>query len=159
MLRGKGTYVRALARDLGAALGVGGHLTALRRTQVGTFGIDEAETLDEAEKGLVLLSLDRVVRRCFATLTVAEAQASYVSNGRRLTGVILPTPRRHYLPGPVTSWAFTTRKDRTRWLWRYLAEPGLLKVVAVSGTHCGTDRGKQACRAPAAPVSGLVWSA
>ncbi len=44
-----GTYVRALARDLGAALGVGGHLTALRRTRVGVFTVDQAQTLDEAE--------------------------------------------------------------------------------------------------------------
>ncbi len=35
-----GTYIRALARDVGAALGVGGHLTALRRTRVGRFGLD-----------------------------------------------------------------------------------------------------------------------
>ena len=43
-----GTYVRALARDLGAALGVGGHLTALRRTRVGAFTLDQAHTLDDA---------------------------------------------------------------------------------------------------------------
>src|SRR5215204_7018009 len=61
-----GTYVRALARDLGAALGVGGHLTSLRRARIGTFSIEEAQTLDEAKKGLVLLSLDRVVPRFFA---------------------------------------------------------------------------------------------
>ncbi|HYN30562.1 MAG TPA: tRNA pseudouridine(55) synthase TruB [Dermatophilaceae bacterium] len=42
-----GTYVRALARDLGAALGTGGHLSALRRTRVGGFGIGQAATLDE----------------------------------------------------------------------------------------------------------------
>ena len=41
-----GTYIRALARDVGAALGVGGHLTALRRTRVGRFGLDEARTLE-----------------------------------------------------------------------------------------------------------------
>ena len=44
-----GTYVRALARDLGAALGVGGHLTALRRTRVGSFTLDQAHTLPELE--------------------------------------------------------------------------------------------------------------
>ena len=42
-----GTYVRALARDLGAALGTGGHLTALRRTPVGPFTPDEAQDLGE----------------------------------------------------------------------------------------------------------------
>ena len=46
-----GTYVRALARDLGAALGVGGHLTALRRTRVGPYGLDAARTLEQLEAG------------------------------------------------------------------------------------------------------------
>jgi tRNA pseudouridine55 synthase len=44
-----GTYIRALARDLGAALGVGGHLTALRRTAVGPYHVDQAHTLEELE--------------------------------------------------------------------------------------------------------------
>ena len=44
-----GTYIRALARDLGAALGTGGHLTALRRTAVGPYGLDQARTLQELE--------------------------------------------------------------------------------------------------------------
>ena len=44
---GRGTYVRAIARDLGAALGVGGYLTALRRTAVGPFRADQAIALDE----------------------------------------------------------------------------------------------------------------
>ena len=85
-----GTYVRALARDLGAALGVGGHLTTLRRTRVGAFTLDEAQTLEEAERGLMITPLDRVVRECFATLTVTESHASQVRNGRRLAGVTLP---------------------------------------------------------------------
>jgi tRNA pseudouridine55 synthase len=85
-----GTYIRALARDLGAALGVGGHLAALRRTRVGTFTLNEAQTLEEAEAGLRIVPLDRVVRSSFATLTVTEAQAGYIRNGRRLAGVILP---------------------------------------------------------------------
>jgi tRNA pseudouridine55 synthase len=85
-----GTYVRALARDLGDTLGTGGHLTALRRTRVGVFTLDEAQTLDEAERGLKIVSLDRVVLEAFATLTVSETQAGQIRNGRRLAGVILP---------------------------------------------------------------------
>ena len=85
-----GTYIRALARDLGAALGVGGHLTSLRRTRVGAFTLDEAQTLEEAERGLRIMPLDRVVRSSFPTLTVNETQASQIRNGRRLAGVILP---------------------------------------------------------------------
>jgi tRNA pseudouridine55 synthase len=85
-----GTYVRALARDLGAALGVGSHLTTLRRTRVGAFTLDEAQTLEEAEGGLRIVALDRVVRSSFPTLTVNETLAGQIRNGRRLAGVILP---------------------------------------------------------------------
>jgi tRNA pseudouridine55 synthase len=85
-----GTYVRALARDLGAALGVGGHLTTLRRTRVGAFALDEAQTLEQADRGLRILPLDRVVRSSFPTLTVNETQAGQIRNGRRLADVILP---------------------------------------------------------------------
>ena len=85
-----GTYVRALARDLGAAFGVGGHLTALRRTRAGTFTLDQAQTLQEAERELRIVPLERVVRSGFATLTVNETQASYIRNGQRLADVILP---------------------------------------------------------------------
>ena len=61
-----GTYVRALARDLGAALGVGGHLTALRRTRVGPFTLDPARTLEQlaAAPGLSL-TLDEAVAAAF----------------------------------------------------------------------------------------------
>jgi tRNA pseudouridine55 synthase len=85
-----GTYIRALARDLGAAFGVGGHLSSLRRTRVGAFTLDEAQTLEAAEGALRIVPLDRVVRSSFPTLTVNEAQASQIRNGRRLAGVILP---------------------------------------------------------------------
>jgi len=85
-----GTYVRALARDLGAALGVGGHLTALRRTRVGTFSIEEASNLTEAVGGIEMMPLDRVVSRCLATLKISDVRASLVRNGRRLEGLSLP---------------------------------------------------------------------
>jgi tRNA pseudouridine55 synthase len=85
-----GTYIRALARDLGAALGVGGHLTTLRRTRVGAFTLLEAQTLEEAEHGLRIMPMDCVARTNFATLTVTETQALYIRNGRRLADVILP---------------------------------------------------------------------
>jgi tRNA pseudouridine55 synthase len=85
-----GTYVRALARDLGAALGVGGHLTRLRRTRVGTFTLEEAQTLEETEQQLRIVPMGSLARSSFATLTVTDAQASYIQNGRRLTDVILP---------------------------------------------------------------------
>jgi tRNA pseudouridine55 synthase len=85
-----GTYVRALARDLGSALGTGAHLTMLRRTRVGPVTLEHAQTLEEAERGLMIMSLEDVVRSSFATFTVNESQASYIRNGRRLAGITLP---------------------------------------------------------------------
>jgi tRNA pseudouridine55 synthase len=85
-----GTYVRALARDLGGALGVGGHLITLRRTRVGPFTLNEAQTLEEAERELTIVPLDSVVGSSFATMTVNDTQAGQIRNGRRLAGVSLP---------------------------------------------------------------------
>lgn len=85
-----GTYVRALARDLGAALGVGGHLTALRRTRVGGFGEDATHTLDAlaelAEGGvaLPLLTLAEVARRSLSVRELSEEEARALSFGARI---------------------------------------------------------------------------
>ncbi len=79
-----GTYVRAIARDVGAALGVGGHLTALRRTSVGPFTLEDAHTLDRLAEDLVVVPLADVARRCFPTRTLADADAASVAVGRRL---------------------------------------------------------------------------
>ncbi|MDK8449714.1 tRNA pseudouridine(55) synthase TruB [Corynebacterium mastitidis] len=80
-----GTYVRALARDLGAALGVGGHLTALRRTEVGPFGLNDALGLEDlAENPRLSLSLDEALRRCYPSLDVTEAEAAALAKGQWL---------------------------------------------------------------------------
>jgi tRNA pseudouridine55 synthase len=84
-----GTYVRALARDLGAALGVGGHLTALRRTAVGDFGLGEAQALDDADTGLKVIGLYAVARRCFPGVELSADQAAAVRVGRRLPDLVL----------------------------------------------------------------------
>jgi tRNA pseudouridine55 synthase len=80
-----GTYVRALARDLGAALAVGGHLTALRRTRVGPFGLDRARTLDEltadADVGEVGLPVLQVVRDALGVVEVSASDAARVRHG------------------------------------------------------------------------------
>jgi tRNA pseudouridine55 synthase len=78
-----GTYVRALARDLGAALDVGGHLIALRRTRVGPFGLEPARTLEQlaAAPGLSL-SLDEAVAAAFPRRDVAPALATDLAHGR-----------------------------------------------------------------------------
>jgi tRNA pseudouridine55 synthase len=86
-----GTYVRALARDLGAGLGVGGHLTALRRTRVGPFLLEHARTLPalEAEPGLSL-PLSEAVAVAFSRRDVDDTEAADLSHGRPLPGAGLP---------------------------------------------------------------------
>jgi len=89
-----GTYVRALARDLGAGLGVGGHLTVLRRTRVGPFGLDRAVGLDALAAGAepVPIGLDDAVAECFPRRDLTAEQAVDVSHGRRVDAVGLPAP-------------------------------------------------------------------
>jgi tRNA pseudouridine55 synthase len=79
-----GTYIRALARDLGAALGVGAHLTALRRTRVGGFTLDHARSLDQLETALDPLPLAAAVDRCFPRLDLTTEQAGRLGHGQRL---------------------------------------------------------------------------
>ncbi|HEY0815286.1 MAG TPA: tRNA pseudouridine(55) synthase TruB [Pseudonocardia sp.] len=80
-----GTYVRALARDLGAALGVGGHLTALRRTRVGPFTLPQARSLEQlaAEPGLSL-TLDEAVAVAFPRRDADVSEAADLAHGRPL---------------------------------------------------------------------------
>ncbi|WP_134670177.1 MULTISPECIES: tRNA pseudouridine(55) synthase TruB [unclassified Amycolatopsis] len=80
-----GTYVRALARDLGAGLGVGGHLKALRRTTVGPFTLARARTLDQLEeKPELSLDLDAAVAAAFPRRDLDAATAKAVQYGRRI---------------------------------------------------------------------------
>jgi tRNA pseudouridine55 synthase len=81
-----GTYIRALARDVGVALGVGGHLTALRRTKVGRYGLDEARTLDElAEEARLSYSLDEACLVGFPRRDLTDAETEDTRHGRALT--------------------------------------------------------------------------
>jgi len=84
-----GTYIRALARDLGAALGVGGHLTALRRTRVGRFGLDDAHTLADLEMAsetdaIPVIELADAARASFAVRELTAAEATAVGYGQRI---------------------------------------------------------------------------
>ena len=90
-----GTYVRALARDLGGAVGVGGHLTMLRRIRSGEFTLADAVSLDDLAQRWQFLPLEHVVRRCFANYAVDAEQSVMVRHGRALSRVRLPEP------GPV----------------------------------------------------------
>ncbi len=80
-----GTYIRALARDLGESLGVGGHLTALRRTRVGPFTLEHARTLDQlAENPSLSLDIDTAARVAFPHREITESEADALRDGRWL---------------------------------------------------------------------------
>ncbi|MEU1810338.1 tRNA pseudouridine(55) synthase TruB [Micromonospora sp. WMMD1076] len=79
-----GTYIRALARDAGAAVGVGGHLTALRRTAVGGFTLAEAATLDQLQErapDVVNLPLDAAAGRFFPRRDATADETRVLSHG------------------------------------------------------------------------------
>jgi tRNA pseudouridine55 synthase len=91
-----GTYIRALARDLGVALGVGGHLTALRRTRVGGYRLDVARTLGELEEWpadvpLDVLPLADAARATFPVRELTAEETAALSYGKRIAGGA-PTP-------------------------------------------------------------------
>ena len=103
-----GTYIRALARDLGAGLGVGGHLTALRRTRVGPYELDAARTLDQLQEELTVMPIAEAAAAAFPRWDVddeagpAAAQRRTAGDargvrGRRRRGRLRP---RRALPGP-----------------------------------------------------------
>jgi tRNA pseudouridine55 synthase len=94
-----GTYIRALARDLGTVLGVGGHLTSLRRTRVGRFGLEDAHSLPELEMAseadaIPLLTLATAARTCFSVRELTAAEARAVGHGQRIPS----QPTRRNLP-------------------------------------------------------------
>jgi tRNA pseudouridine55 synthase len=81
-----GTYVRALARDLGAALSVGGHLTSLRRTRVGRFELAHARPLDDlADNPALSMTLDEACLLIFPRRDLTDEEAEATSNGRSLS--------------------------------------------------------------------------
>jgi len=83
-----GTYIRSLARDLGAALGVGGHLTALRRTAVGPFTLEHARTLEQlAERPELSLTIDEAALISFPHRDIDDDEAESISQGRWLTPI------------------------------------------------------------------------
>ncbi len=94
-----GTYIRALARDMGQALGVGGYLTMLRRTRVGPYGLGTAHTLadlEQAQPALPVLPLAAAAAAAFPGRPLTEAEARSLAHGGRLAGL-----GQH--PGPVAA--------------------------------------------------------
>ncbi|MCI3933418.1 tRNA pseudouridine(55) synthase TruB [Streptomyces sp. AN091965] len=79
-----GTYIRALARDIGADLGVGGHLTALRRTRVGPYKLDSARTLDQLQEELTVMPVADAAGAAFPRWDVDAKRARLLVNGVRI---------------------------------------------------------------------------
>ncbi|MDR1767235.1 MAG: tRNA pseudouridine(55) synthase TruB [Propionibacteriaceae bacterium] len=84
-----GTYVRAIARDLGQALGVGGHLTRLRRTRVGRFAVAEADRPDGEPR---LLPMGEVAARVFPIVEATAGEAADIAHGRALERIVPADP-------------------------------------------------------------------
>jgi tRNA pseudouridine55 synthase len=79
-----GTYVRALARDVGADLATGGHLTALRRTRIGAFGVDEASELEGLDVAQVILPPADAARRTLPVAAITAQEAVDLGHGKRV---------------------------------------------------------------------------
>jgi tRNA pseudouridine55 synthase len=111
-----GTYIRALARDLGADLGVGGHLTALRRTRVGGYPLGAARTLEEleawpADVPLEVTSLADAARATFPVRDLTPDEARALSYGHRIPPG--PTTAGPATAGPTTATAGTAATAST----------------------------------------------
>ena len=79
-----GTYIRALARDLGAELGTGGHLTALRRTSAGAYNLAQARTLEDLAERLVVTPLEDAAAAAFPRVSLSADDARRLSHGARI---------------------------------------------------------------------------
>lgn len=112
-----GTYIRALARDLGQALGVGGHLTTLRRTRVGGYSIEQASTLEGLNRDdLGLLSNADAAKAQFASRKLSAQDETDLRHGKRIAaGEISPAPRGQIEPGAPIA-AFGPAGDLTAML-------------------------------------------
>jgi tRNA pseudouridine55 synthase len=91
-----GTYIRALARDLGEALGVGGHVTVLRRTRAGPYDLSLAHGLEHLDAAQALIPLERAAADAFPSRLLTDEEARWLSHGGRLPGA-------GAAPGPVAA--------------------------------------------------------
>jgi tRNA pseudouridine55 synthase len=87
-----GTYIRAIARDLGVALGTGGHLTALRRTRVGPYQLSDARTLDQLAERLDFIPLAQAAAAAFRRRDLTEHEVRLISHGVRLPAIDVLAP-------------------------------------------------------------------
>lgn len=97
-----GTYIRALARDLGAGLQAGGHLTALRRSAVGPYTLKQARTLEQLAEGMEILDIADAARALMPVRELTAAEAVELSFGRRIP----PSPEgTHTAEAPAAAFA------------------------------------------------------
>jgi tRNA pseudouridine55 synthase len=96
-----GTYIRGLARDLGDKLGTGGHLTALRRTRVGEYGLDGAKTLDQLAERFEVMPLAEAAAAAFGRRDLSADEARRLAHGGRLPA----GPPGAGTPGPTAAFA------------------------------------------------------
>ncbi len=93
-----GTYIRALARDLGAALGTGGHLTRLRRTRVGGYRVEDASTLEQLAERFEVLPLEQAAAAAFPRRDLSADEARRLAHGGRLPAAGNTDPVAAYAP-------------------------------------------------------------
>jgi tRNA pseudouridine55 synthase len=119
-----GTYIRALARDVGAALGVGGHLTALRRTRVGPYRLGQARTLEQLAERLELTPLADAAAAAFPRRDLTPEEARLIGHGGRLPAVGAgPDPVAAFGPDGSLIALLTEEDGRARSLAVFAAAP------------------------------------
>ncbi|GIF36153.1 tRNA pseudouridine(55) synthase TruB [Actinoplanes xinjiangensis] len=112
-----GTYIRAIARDLGTGLGIGGHLTALRRTAVGGMTLDAASTLAELEErapDVIGLPLTEAARRAFPQRIATEEETRVLRHGGPLPAVGIEGPYAVFDPAGEVLAVVSERDGRAR---------------------------------------------
>ncbi len=94
-----GTYIRALARDLGNDLGVGGHLSALRRTRIGPFSVADAVTLEDLDPAARLISSAAAAKTLFPHVMLDAQRAIDLGHGKKIGIEGFPTG----VSGPIAA--------------------------------------------------------
>jgi tRNA pseudouridine55 synthase len=119
-----GTYIRAIARDLGAALGTGAHLTALRRTRVGPYLARDAATLAELETALRVIPLAEAAAAAFPRRDLTGEEARRLGHGGRLPAGGEPGPVAAFAPDGSLVALLTEEGGQARPLAVFASPPG-----------------------------------
>jgi len=109
-----GTYIRALARDLGEILGTGGHLTRLRRTRVGGYRAEDARTLDQLAEHFEVLPLAQAAAAAFPRRDLTEDEAGRLAHGGRLVPAGTEGPTAAFAPDGTLIALVTEESGQTR---------------------------------------------